>query len=411
MRISERRRRWLIVAIMALVNFANAGSLSNTVGIFINPLIRQFGASHAQTGALYTVQLLTSAATMPLCGWLLDRLDPRWPITGGSVLAIAGVLLAASARSMLIIDLGYSLMGVGGALSCLIPAAVLVANWIDDRRGLAMGIIMCGLALGSATMALVSSYVVIHMGWRVAYLVLAVPIALAIPLVLLLIRGRPAVAERRQTAQPTPGEQSAGLEVAIAVSGRSFWLISTAYFAYIFSSTLVITHIVPYLIGRGVGAERAALILSLFLACMAIGKFVLGSVADRFKANAVLAGAFCLTAFGVIVLLYGPPLASGIACAFISGLTIGAAAPLMPIVAADSFGLRRFGTLSGLYMTVGIALGAIGPIGAGRLVDIYGGYTQAYLMVAAIMLITASFPLGCVPYVSTVESPVAAAAG
>ena len=91
MRISERRRRWLIVATMALVNFANAGSLSNTVGIFINPLIRQFGASHAQTGALYTVQLLTSAATMPLCGWLLDRLDPRWPITGGSVLAIAGV--------------------------------------------------------------------------------------------------------------------------------------------------------------------------------------------------------------------------------------------------------------------------------------------------------------------------------
>src|SRR5271167_3927039 len=134
MKISDEARRWLIVAVMALINFASAGSLGNTVGIFINPLIRQFGASHTQTGALYTVQLLTSAATMPLCGWLLDRLDPRWPIAGGSVLAIAGVLLAASASSMLIIDLAYALMGVGGALSCLIPAAVLVANWIEDRR-------------------------------------------------------------------------------------------------------------------------------------------------------------------------------------------------------------------------------------------------------------------------------------
>ena len=411
MRISDQSRPWLIVAVMSLINFATAGSLSNTVGIFINPLIRQFGASHAETGALYTVQLLTSAATMPLCGWLLDRLDPRWPITGGSVLAIAGVLLAAVAHSMLVIDLGYALMGVGGALSSLIPAAVLVANWIDDRRGLAMGVIMCGLALGSATMALVSSYVVLHMGWRVAYLVLAAPIALAIPLVLLTIRGRPSLVVGRQAAQPRPGAQSPGLEVAIAVRGRSFWLISTAYFAYIFSSTLVITHLVPYLIVRGIAAERAALILSLFLACMAIGKFVLGSVADRFKANAVLAGAYCLTALGVVVLLYGPPLVGGIACSFISGLTIGAAAPLTPIVAADSFGLRCFGTLSGLYMTVGIGLGAIGPIGAGRLVDIYGGYTQAYLMVVAVMLVTAIFPLRCVSYASSAEGQVAAAAG
>jgi OFA family oxalate/formate antiporter-like MFS transporter len=411
MRISDEARRWLIVAVMAFINFACAGSLSNTVGIFINPLIREFGASHTQTGALYTVQLLTSAATMPLCGWLLDRQDPRWPIAGGSVLAIVGVLLAASASSMLIIDLAYALMGVGGALSCLIPAAVLVANWIEDRRGLALGIIMCGLALGSATMALVSSYVVIHMGWRAAYLVLAVPIAFVIPLVLLIVRERPSLLLGRQSADPKPGAQLPGLEVAIAIRGRSFWLISTAYFAYIFSSTLVITHLVPYLIGRGIVPERAALILSLFLSCMAIGKFVLGSVADRFRANAVLAGAYCLTALGVVVLLYSSPLVGGIACALISGLTIGAAAPLTPIVAADAFGLRRFGTLSGLYMTIGIALGAMGPVGAGRLIDIYGGYTQAYLMVATVMLVTASFPLGCASYPATAEREIAAAAG
>jgi len=411
MKISDEARRWLIVAVMALINFASAGSLGNTVGIFINPLIRQFGASHTQTGALYTVQLLTSAAAMPLCGWLLDRLDPRWPISGGCVLSIAGVLIAASARSMPTIDLGYGLVGVGSALSCLIPAAVLVANWIEDRRGLALGIIMCGLALGSATMAVVSSYVVVHMGWRVAYLVLAVPIAFAFPLVLLIVRERPSMPHGGQAAEPKPGAELPGLEVAIAVRGRSFWLISAAYFAFIFSGTLLITHLVPYLIGRGIVPERAALILSLFLSCMAICKFVLGAVADRFRANAVLAGAYCLTALGVMVLLYSPPLAGGIACAFISGLTIGAAAPLMPIVAADAFGLRRFGTISGLYMTIGIALGAIGPVGAGRLIDIYGGYTQAYLMVAAVMLVTASFPLGCASYASTAQGEVVATTG
>ena len=65
-------------------------------------------------------------------------------------------------------------------------------------------------------------------------------------------------------------------------TGAAFWLIAVSYLAYAFGATALIVHLVPYLIGIGMPAERAALVLSVMLALNIIGKPGLGALADRF---------------------------------------------------------------------------------------------------------------------------------
>src|SRR5581483_10344695 len=74
----------------------------------------------------------------------------------------------------------------------VLPASLVLANWFDARRGLAMGIAISGTTVGGMVMTLVASSVILKLGWRMAYAGLGVPmIVVVIPLVALSVRSRP----------------------------------------------------------------------------------------------------------------------------------------------------------------------------------------------------------------------------
>src|SRR2546430_17430287 len=60
------------------------------------------------------------------------------------------------------------------------------------------------------------------------------------------------------------------------------------------------------------------------------------------------------------------------------GLTVGAPLTLVPLVMVDSLGLRRFGSLSGLLGLFNILGASAGPVVAGRIFDVTGGYAPAF---------------------------------
>src|SRR5208282_3704441 len=182
-------------------------------------------------------------------------------------------LMASMAHSFVWMVCAYALLGVGAAASVMTPCYYVIGNWFEERRGLAMTLAITGIEIGGTVMALVVTYVILHAGWRIAYLVLAAPvILLVVPAMALLVRSRPAAASG--AAAGAHGAHGAhggdpsqsGLEVGAALTERSFWLIAISYFAYAFGATPLIVHLVPYLIGIGMPAQRAALVLSVMLA-------------------------------------------------------------------------------------------------------------------------------------------------
>src|SRR5216683_4312755 len=399
--MTERERRgWLIVGAIFVTMFFIWGAI-NCGAVFFIPVLKQFGWTRAKFSVALSIGWVTGGAAGPLIGWLADRIDPKKMMVIGTT--ITGLLWLALSRAnsfgeFLAIN---GLFGICVGASTTIPSSLLIANWFEHRRGLAMGIAFSGMTLGGAVMTLVASHAIISNGWRFGYVTLALPILLiVVPLIVIFIRNRNATEARESVDgfSPAPAVQIAGesyvlpgLELAQATRTRSFWLICVAQFCAGASLGLS-PHFIAYLTGIGYSATFAATVVSLYLLMTTAGILMGGPLADRFTSRIALTRTFFLASLGSVVLLTAThPFALAISV-LASGFAWGALTVQLPLVMIESLGVRRLGSVmgtSGIFLTLGAA---ISPIVTGRIFDVTGSYLIAigafavFLFAAAIAI-------------------------
>lgn len=261
---------------------------------------------------------------------------------------------------------------------------------------MALGITMAGTTIGGMVMTMVANQAIAWGGWRAGYITLAVPMfAIAIPLVLLMVRTRPAgsaAVSVAQAAQALPG-----LEIKQAMRARSFWLISLAQFCFALAASGAALHLIAYLIGIGYPAVTAALVMSLVFGATSVGKFSFGIFADRVSGRIALAVCMGACAVGLLLLLAARLPMALAAFVLIFGFTMGVPLVLVPIVMVESLGLKRFGSLSGIAGIFNAVGAAIGPVVAGRIFDVNSSYTVAFELFAGALIVGGLATLGCVP--------------
>ncbi|HUY19454.1 MAG TPA: MFS transporter [Candidatus Binataceae bacterium] len=391
---AAERRSWVIVASLFSALFFIVGS-NDTFGIFVTPLAREFGWSRAQVSLLFTGESLALGVSAPLVGWLLDRIDARWVISGGALLSGCCYLAAASVHSFIPMLAIFLLIGVGLAAAAFLPVSVVISNWFENDRGMAMGLAMAGEPIGASILAILVNYAIGYGGWRFGFKAIAVPMFLIVaPLVFVLVRGHPprdgqTPAEHRETLS--------GCEVREAIRTRSFWMLMIAWLCWGYSFGGPFTHLVAYLTGLGYSPDRAALAFSVMMGFLAIGYFTIGRAADRAGAKITVAIVFVVTALMQLILLGATHVVLLIIFVVGNGLVIEVAQVILPMVLADSLGLKRFGSLAGLMwfpLCVGVA---IGPWVTGKIFDLTGSYTLAFELSAAAALLGAVATLATLP--------------
>ncbi len=403
---SRERQGWIIVSGFFVAQFFIVGSGYDTAGVFFTPLLKHFGWSRTQLSLLTSSISLAAAVMGPGVGWLLDRAEARWVVTVGAVLAGVAFLMASMAHSLAWMISAYVLLGVGAAASAMTPCYYVIGNWFVERRALAMTVAVTGIEVGGMAMTLVCAYLVSTVGWRMAYVAMAAPVfVLVVPAMVLLVRSRPDTAQRTAAGahgahgvHGASGDDQSGLDVATALRERSFWIIALSYLTYAFGATALVVHTVPYLIGLGLTAQRAALVLSIVLGLNIVGKPAFGAAADRFGIRLVYGLNLFAVGCGILLLLGARQPSILVAFTLVYGLSVGAPIGLMPAILADSVGLRRFGSLSGLLVTLGVIGSAAGPITAGVVFDRTASYAGIFELFAVALLFASLLPMACVPY-------------
>ena len=107
-------------------------------------------------------------------------------------------------------------------------------------------------------------------GWRHAFIALALVAALLAPLALLL-RDRPT-----QAAGAAGPDQSIGEAVREAFAHRGFWLLNAGFFACGFQLAFIATHLPAYLLDHGLPARHASVALALIALTNVAGTYACG---------------------------------------------------------------------------------------------------------------------------------------
>jgi MFS family permease len=390
---NQRRQAFVVVSSLFVSLFFVMGGSAFTVGLFFPPLIKTFHWSHGRLSLMYTAFGLTLGLASPVAGWLIDRTGVKLVMAAGATMVGAGYIAASRAHSFAPLMIAFLVIGAGVGCSTLVPTAVIAARWFSNRRALALGVSITGTSIGGMVMPFVVEHFIATRGWRTALVVIAGPVLLvALPLILFGIRlpsEKPIVRDSAEVR----AETLPGLDLVPALRTLSFWMLALMMMFAAAGLSGAYYHIVPFLVVSGYTAQQAAFVLSLLAGALTVGFLVMGYLSDRFSVRIVLPAALFIEAMGVASLLgaRNPQFATVSIAAFMFafGITAGATSSLVPIILAESLGLRRIGTLTGLINLFGTLGGSTGPLAVGAIFDASGGYGPAFQLCALLLALGA----------------------
>ncbi len=360
-----------------------------TFGIFLEPLLAEFGWTTAATSAAYSLSTLASGFLGIFAGRLSDRFGPRIVATACGTLLGLGLLLMSQINAIWQLYLLYGLIiaaGIGGCWPALIPA---LAKWFVARRGLMTGIVVSGIGFGTLAIPPLASRLVAVYNWRPAYIIIGI-----IALVFTILAAQFLKRDPYQTGQLPYGSDTAeqessipearGLSFQETMRTRQFWTVCTIYLCFGFSLHTVMVHIVRHATGMGISAASAANILAAIGGANIIAKIGLGGASDRLGVKPSLAFSFIMMLAALLWLQLADAVWMFYLFGIVFGFAYGGIITLQLLLAAELFGLSSLGVTLGsvaFSFTIG---GAVGPVLSGRIFDVYGSYRLAFLVCAII---------------------------
>lgn len=102
-------------------------------------------------------------------GWLCDKYGLRVPMILGAILLGAGFCLLSKVNSLSQFYLFYAIASLGAGIVFAPPTAT-AQKWFVKRTGLALGIVVAGVGLGTLVYAPLAEHLISSYGWRTAYI-------------------------------------------------------------------------------------------------------------------------------------------------------------------------------------------------------------------------------------------------
>lgn len=396
---------WYVVLGAFAVTLVGFGS-AYTFGAFIGSLEHDFHASRGSVSLVFSLAGFLYFGFGIFSGPLADRFGARMLAFLGMLVTGAGLILAGLAQSLTGVYAAYSLgIGLGVGLS-YVPVLGAVQRWFVRRRGLASGLAVSGIGIGTLVMPPLATFLVSSIGWRHAYFVLGILAAVVGGGFALLLANDPQ--ERGQApdgdaiADRSERRPASGVSIRTAVTSRRFIGLYIACLIGSFGLFVPFVHLVPFALDHGIAPSTAALLLGVVGIGSTGGRFILGGIADKMERLMTILVMFAGIAGSMVIWILSKNVWTLGLFSLVFGVFYGGYVALLPAVVMDSFGGKNVSALIGILYT-SVAFGTlIGPSVAGFAFDLTHSYTAPILacaltslMAVAILALTsrASIPL------------------
>lgn len=382
-------RKELSIAVLFVAQMLAIGTTSFGYGLFVQPLSEAYDLSRADANSGLIFIIVGMAIWSPLVGRALDVLPVRQVIVGGALVFGGGLLVAAWSHSALATAAAaFTLIAGGAAVLGPLSGSTLAARWFTTHRGRALGIIAISSSMGGFVVVPLLGWLIAAFGWRGALTITGLSVAVLVTILAMLFlpggaSGRVAGGKEHSSS---PDRQFTARQL---LATRDLWLLVFVVGTMFAISQALLSALVPHAGDQGIDLARAAWLVSAASISSMLGKFAIGSLADRVDLRwlqifvvAMMAAFLCVLGLGL-----GYPALLG-AC-LLAGIAIGGTTPLWAAFVAMRFGASSVGMVMGLmvFLQMPIIFGALRLTGA--MFDRTGSYDAAFLSFLAILPLVA----------------------
>jgi sugar phosphate permease len=394
---------WVIVlagaGIMSVTSCA-----SYTFGVFLKPLILDFGWERGPLSLVPSIVLLLWGLSSIVTGKLCDMYGPRILCTLGGIFMGTGFVLMAHVTTLAQVYICWGLLPGLATGCCLTPIVTTIPRWFTQKTGLAIGIPFAGVGAGALVAPLLAQVLTTAFGWRNAFIIFGIVAwIIMIPLAQLLRKdpaqmGRKAYGETVDIQYNITVDRNHGLSLKEALKTFPFWIFGTTQFMFMFCLQAIMAHVVPYATDSGIAAIAAAGILSIIAGISIAGKLSMGFISDRIGAVQSLLLCLLLETLALGWLFFAKEVWAFYIFALAFGLAYGGTATLAPLTSSELFGVKSLGIIFGVLSLCTTIGGALGPATAGYTFDMTGSYNVALIVMGAISVIATVLGLVLLKY-------------
>jgi sugar phosphate permease len=245
-----------------------------------------------------------------------------------------------------------------------------------------MGIAYLGIGVGGMLVPQIAKWLNMQMDWRSSLVFLGVlMIVIALPMALFVKENPAGFSKVIKTGEPK-------IPFKNILKNKSFYLLVIGSMCSIgavagVSQNLKLFFSLDLKFTQG----EAANIISLVLAASILGRLLMGWLSDRYPKKYVMMLIYSLVSAAILLLYFASTPGVIYLFALIFGIGLGGDYMIIPLMAAELFGVKVMGRVMGLILTVDGLGEAFGPILAGGLRDHSGSYALGFTALIVLSVI------------------------
>lgn len=355
---------------------ASTGTLVSTGMGIISPVLplfgKSFGVSVTLVGLLVTsFGLARVLADLP-SGYLTDRMDQRFLLVGGPVIAGVSSFLCGIASNFWELVAYRFLQGAGTAIFTTAAMVMVVGLTRTENRARVMGLYHGSLLIGAGLGPAIGGFTAEKFGYRAPFfLYAALSFASAISVLIRISRAKSWQEKTTARENLSWSIYASRAELKALFSNHNFILIAIVSFIIFFSRTGSKMTLVP-LAGAdwlGLGPGQIGLALTIVNVLNLLALYPAGSLADGVGRKSTIVPSLLLQAFAIIMFALSRNYGLFLLSAVLLGIGSGLAGPVPAAYAADVAPPGNFGLTMGLFRTFSDLGWMLGPVAMGFLAD------------------------------------------
>ncbi|MHA1566960.1 MAG: MFS transporter, partial [Alphaproteobacteria bacterium] len=403
------RDNWRLIGFGFTLTFFSAFGQTYFVSLFGAEIRKEFGLTHGQFGAAYSIATLASAISLIWFGRLIDRVDLRAfavAICAGMMVATIAVTVTPGLTILIVAFFGLRLTGQGLMIH---TAHTSMARYFAANRGKAIALAHSGQPLAEAILPSVAVALMALIGWRATWALACFSVlVIALPLIFWLLRGH-------ATRHKIHLAKTSGVRVDHPAHSRHwtrgevlrdprFYAILVVLAVFPFMGTALFFHQVHIAESKGWSLPWLAATFTLFAAATVPSALATGAIVDRLGAIRVFPFIlFPFVAALIPLIFFDGPWVAVPYMGFL-GVAVGFHTPIANALLVELYGTTHLGAIRAMMTSALVFTSAPSPalvgwaIDIGASVEMIAGSFVAYMAAAiAISFIVARHGQGNAP--------------
>jgi MFS family permease len=370
--IPDSRQAWVRLALAVVIG--SIGSVGMWSVVVVLPVVQtEFGATRGAISLAFTLTMLGFGLGGVVTGKITDRLGIVMAMgLSIGVLAVAYVAAGLSTTLWQFI-LVHFLIGLGTSAT-FGPLMAEASHWFERYRGLAVTIVASGNYVGGTIWPQVTNWGMQSAGWRTTFIGIGIFCAVAMTIVLLLLRAQIGGATRRNHENALPPR----VDLRLSTNTLTV-MLCIASISCCVAMAMPQVHIVAYCGDLGYGVARGAEMLSLMMAFGIVSRIGSGFLADKIGGIRTLLIGSVAQCFALFFYLFFTSLPSLYVISAMFGLFQGGIVPSYAIIVREAMPASEAATRVGIVIFASVFGMSFGGWVSGVIFDATGSYAAAFL--------------------------------